>query len=129
MTEKLTPPRVLVVDDELLIRWALCKALTARGSDVREAADAKTAILVASEAGAAFDAVVLDLKLPDADDLSLLATLHARLPTARIVLMTAFGTEDLQAEALRLGAVRVVKKPFDVKALAAQVVEAHQGTH
>ena len=126
MTEKVAPPRVLVVDDEGLIRWALCRALAARGSEVREAGDAKAAILAASESATPFDVVVLDLKLPDSDDLSLLAALRAQLPAARIILMTAFGSEDTQAEALRLGAFRVVKKPFDVKALAAQVVEAHQ---
>jgi DNA-binding NtrC family response regulator len=126
MTENLTAHRVLVVDDEGLIRWAARKALLAHGCVVQEAADAKHALQAASEAVPPFDAVLLDLKLPDSDDLSLLKSIRARLPDARIILMTAFGTAETRAEALALGAFRVVRKPFDVKALAAMVVGSDQ---
>ena len=126
MTENLTAPRVLVVDDEGLIRWAIRKALLGMGCDVLEAADAKSALLAASEAVPPFDAVLLDLRLPDSDDLGLFRSLRASLPAARMILMTAFGTEETQAEAIALGAVRVVRKPFDVKTLAAIVVDACQ---
>ena len=125
MMKNLTAPRVLIVDDEGLIRWAVRKALVTLGCVVQEAADAKHALLAAEEAPP-FDAVLLDLKLPDSDDLGLLRALRACLPTARIILMTAFGTEETRAEALTLGAFRVIRKPFDVKSLAAMVVEAHQ---
>jgi len=125
MTETPTAPRVLIVDDERLLRWALRKALTALGCQVWEVADSQGAIdAVESESG--FDAVLLDLTLPDSSDLAPLRRLRAQLPGARIVLMTAFGTEETKAEALRLGASRVLQKPFDVKGLAAQVVESHQ---
>ena len=126
MAKRSAAPSVLVVDDEGLIRWALRKALSAFGCDVREAGDAKSALAAAAEFEQGFDAVVLlDLKLPDSDDLGLLKRLRAQLPAARIVLMTAFGTEETQAEALRLGAFRVLQKPFDVKVLAAELVGSH----
>ena len=50
-----------------------------------------------------FDVVVLDLRLPDMDDLSLLGTLRQLLPDASLVLMTAFGTPELVAEAHAMG--------------------------
>ena len=125
MTEKFAAPFVLVVDDEGLIRWALRKALSSCGCDVREAADAGAAVRAVTEAEPPFDAVLLDLKLPDSADLSLLAALRTRLPAARIILMTAFGTDQTESDALKLGAFRVVRKPFDVKALAAMAVDWH----
>ena len=79
MMEKLTAPRVLVVDDEGLIRWALGKALVSLGCDVQEAGDARTAIVAASEADTPFDAVLLDLKLPDSDGLGLRLSVRARV--------------------------------------------------
>ena len=126
MTEKLTAPRVLVVDDEGLIRWALRRALAGLGCDVEEAQDAGSAVRAAAQANAEFDVVLLDLKLPDSADLSLLARLRGLLPAARLILMTAFGTEETRSEAITLGAFRVIRKPFDVKAVAAMVVEVHQ---
>jgi len=127
MTEKFTAARVLIVDDEGLIRWALRRALIGRGASVEEAVDARTAMLAASQSETPFDAVVLDLKLPDSDDLGLLSTLRRQLPAARIIVMTAFGSEETCAEALRLGAFRVVQKPFDVKSLAAEVLGGQEG--
>ena len=126
MTEKLTAPRVLVVDDEGLIRWALRRALARLGCDVQEAQDAGSAVRAAAQPDAEFDVVLLDLKLPDSADLSLLARLRGLLPAARLILMTAFGTEETRSEAITLGAFRVIRKPFDVKAVAAMVVEVHQ---
>ena len=41
--------------------------------------------------------------------------------------MTAFGTEETRSKAMALGAFRVIRKPFDVKAVAAMVVDAHNG--
>jgi DNA-binding NtrC family response regulator len=123
MAKNSAPPRVLVVDDEALIRWSLRKALTTLGCDVLEAGDAQSALRLTSDHGN-FDAVVLDLKLPDSQDLGLLGRLRERLPEARLVLMTAFGTPETEADAMTLGAYRVVRKPFDVKALAALVADS-----
>lgn len=125
MAQKSALPRVLVVDDETLIRWSLRRALVALGCDVSEAFDASSALL-AAKTPERFDAILLDLKLPDSDDLTLLSRLRGALPGARIVLMTAFGTQDTEIEALARGASQVVRKPFDVKALAALVVESHR---
>ena len=71
-----TPLRVLIVEDETLIRWAVAEALTAAGHAVLEAPDAATALRIVDEAPEPMDAVVLDLRLPDSSDLSLLAAIR-----------------------------------------------------
>ena len=107
------PRHVLVVDDEPLIRWSVAESLSDLGVDVEQAADARSALRIVSTTALPFDAVVLDLRLPDMDDLSLLGTLRQLLPGASLVLMTAFGTPELVAEARAMGAA-VLDKPFEL---------------
>jgi CheY-like chemotaxis protein len=59
---------VLVVDDEPLIRWSLAELFTDVGYDVAEASDGASALMQVSD-GEAFDAIVLDYRLPDSNDL------------------------------------------------------------
>jgi DNA-binding response OmpR family regulator len=112
---KITAARTLIVDDEPLIRWSLGKALRDRGCAVVEAGDARTALELASTG--AVDLVLLDLKLPDSEDLSLLTRLRGLLPAARFIMMTAFGTPETKTRAIELGAAAIVDKPFLVKAV------------
>jgi DNA-binding NtrC family response regulator len=119
--------RVLVVDDEPLIRWSLTETLTERGCDVVESGDARTARSAVRDASRRFDVVLLDFRLPDSEDLSLLASLRRATPDSRIILMTAFGTPELVRGALDLGAYRVISKPFELLDLAELVAEAGAG--
>ena len=117
------PRHVLVVDDEPLIRWSVSESLSDLGLVVEEAADAASALRVIANAALPFDVVVLDLRLPDMDDLSLLGTLRQTMPDASIILMTAFGTPDVIAEATALGA-EVLNKPFELDELKRLVVRS-----
>ncbi len=72
--------RVLVVDDELLIRWAIAETLGAAGHTVIEAEDGAAALRALSGDGRAVDAVVLDYRLPDSNDLSLLTRIQTSRP-------------------------------------------------
>jgi DNA-binding NtrC family response regulator len=110
------PTQVLVVDDEPLIRWSVSQSLADEGFDVSEAADAATALKMVTTSPLPFRIVVLDFRLPDMNDLSLLGTLRQLLPKARLILMTAFGTPDVIAEARALGAT-VLAKPFELDEL------------
>ena len=112
---------VLVVDDEPLIRWSLKKGLTKRGHDVVEAQSAFEALESIGADQDRFGVVILDYRLPDRQDLSLLADVRRRLPRATVVMMTAFGDADMRAEALALGARAVVDKPFQVSQLIALI--------
>lgn len=108
--------RALVVDDEALIRWSVAETLVGMGMKVQEASDAAGALRVIA-ASVPFDVVILDLRLPDMNDLSLLGRVRQLLPTALVVLMTAFGTPEVIAEATELGAFAVLNKPFELDEL------------
>jgi DNA-binding NtrC family response regulator len=123
---KKSPPRVLVVDDEALIRWSVGESLAVLGVHVEEAADAATALRRVRTSPTPFAVVILDLRLADMADLSLLKALHQLLPAARLVLMTAFATPEIAAEATQLGAT-VLNKPFELDDLSRIVVSATQG--
>ena len=116
--------RVLVVDDELLIRWALREALEAKGYVVTEAADAASARRSVADHGEPPDAVLLDYRLPDSNDLGLLAAIRLSAPSMPVIMMTAHGTGEMVTSALDLGAYRVVSKPFEVQQMADLVAEA-----
>ena len=116
--------RVLVVDDEWLIRWSLREALEARGHIVDEAADAAAVLSALAGERARPDAVVLDYRLPDSNDLALLSAIRLGAPATRVIMMTAHGTDDMIRGALDLGAYRVVSKPFEVDQMADLVADA-----
>ena len=107
-------PRVLVVDDESLVRWSLAETLAERGYDAAEAGDAASAISVLLSSRSRIVAVILDLYLPDAYDLRLLKALRQMSPETPVILMTAHGTREVTAEAIRLGAFAVLDKPFEL---------------
>ena len=118
-----SPPRVLVVDDEPLIRWSVAETLGERGFEVVEQADARgTRSAVGDDAR--FDVVLLDYRLPDSDDLSLLALIRNALPSAQVIVMTAFGRPEVVRGALELGAYQVISKPFEMETIADLVAEA-----
>jgi DNA-binding NtrC family response regulator len=117
--------RVLVVDDEALIRWSLAETLTDDGLSVAEANDGESALRMLADAGP-FDVVVLDYRLPDSNDLGLLASIRRAAPQTAVVMMTAFGTPEMSNAALQLGAYRVVAKPFDMHEMTEVVRQAYR---
>jgi DNA-binding NtrC family response regulator len=105
--------RVLVVDDEPLIRWSIAETLGAAGHRVTEAQDAASALKAMTDEPDP-DLVVLDFRLPDSNDLGLLARIREMAPATSVIMMTAFGTPDMTAGALKLGASKVLSKPFNM---------------
>ena len=113
--------RVLVVDDELLIRWSLCEMLSDRGYLVAEAEDGKGAVRALTDAAELPDVVLLDFRLPDSNDLNLLSRIISLVPEGRVILMTAYGTPELTDAALERGAFTVLHKPFEMQDVTALV--------
>lgn len=120
--------RVLVVDDEALIRWSVTETLTGLGMTVDQAVDAASTLSAIDAAGWRFDVIVLDLRLPDMNDLTLLAAIRRRVPHAAVVLMTAFGTPEIVTAAYDLGVVNVLNKPFELDELSRVVKAAGEMT-
>jgi DNA-binding NtrC family response regulator len=107
--------RVLVVDDEPLIRWSLGERLAAAGYHVSEAGDGAATLAHFGNGEPRIDVVLLDLKLPDTDGISLLKQIKDHAPTCHVIMMTAFGTLDTLQEARDHGVFEVVSKPFDLE--------------
>jgi len=112
-----TAPNVLVVDDEPLVRWSVAETLEDSGYRVTQAGDALSAFEALNGKGGAADVVLLDLRLPDSSDLGVLSMMRRLSPTTPIILMTAYGSNALRAEARARGAYAVIDKPFDMSAL------------
>ena len=113
----------LVVEDEMLIRWSVVETLNKAGCLVTEAPDGATALRVLAETPDAIDVVVLDYRLPDSNDLGLLARIRQLSPRSAVLMMTAFGTPEVIEQALALGVSRVIEKPFEMHDLEAMVAQ------
>jgi DNA-binding response OmpR family regulator len=124
--EKAPIPVVLVVDDERLIRWSLSEGLSDSGYVVRLAASGAEARAALSAFGKEPVVVLLDLRLPDVADLSLLSEIRAARPDVPVIMMTAHGSPEDSRRALELGAVQFVGKPFDVNEVVRLVDAAWQ---
>lgn len=103
-------PRVLVVDDERVIREILADFLTLEGFSVRTAEDGSAALTELSRQP--FDVVISDLKMPKMGGLELLENIRQTSPSTITVIMTGFGTVDTAIEAMKRGAFDYVLKPF-----------------
>jgi DNA-binding NtrC family response regulator len=112
--------RVLVTDDDPLVRWALGARLEELGLEILEAGTVRETLEREAEA----DLVLLDVRLPDGDGLAAAREILARRPRRPLLLMTAFATPELAAEATRAGVRRCIDKPFDTDAVARIVDEA-----
>jgi len=117
----------LVVDDEALIRWAIAETLAELGYSVIEAGDGVSALAILTGSSRPVDVILLDYRLPDSHNLSLLWMIRRLVPATRVVLMTAYGTPDVITRALDLGACRVISKPFEMGEIAAVVQQVHAG--
>ena len=111
--------RVLVVDDEPSIRAELEEALQEAGYQTAGAGDGRAAAELALQQS--FDLCLSDIRMPQLGGLELLARLAATSPETMVILMTAHGELDTAIEALRLGAVDYLLKPFRHEELLAKV--------
>ncbi len=112
-------PRVLVVDDEIGVRRALERGLSAEGMEVVTAADGPNALRVALTG--AFDVVLLDIMLPGLSGYRVLQRLRAEGVRTPVLLLSAKDGEVDQADGLDLGADGYLVKPFSFMVLVAQV--------
>src|SRR5215212_3797248 len=115
-------PRVMIVDDEEVIREFVKTYLEGIGYEVTEAADG--ASLKTFFGGPQPDVVLLDLKLPDADGLTLLPQLKKNWPEAEVIVLTGHGSIEVAVEATKRGAYYFQPKPLDGSTLKLQVERA-----
>ena len=115
------PRRVLIVDDEKLVRWSLAERLRTDGFEPIEAASVTEAIQRSEQP---LDAVVLDYKLPDGDGVKVLTRLHQTDPDLPVIMLTAHKDVETIVAAMRAGAVDYLTKPYDVNDVALRISRA-----
>lgn len=119
-------PRVLVAEDQPEMRALLRRALQRRGYEVVDAADGPGLIdaivrgLLAARTQVP-DLIVTDVRMPGFSGLEVLARLRREGWSTPVILITAFGDAQLHEDAARLGAARVLNKPFAMEDLVAAV--------
>lgn len=109
--------RILIADDEPLMRNFVAETLRRLGKDVVLASDGAEAIRRLEEES--FDLVVTDRKMPHKDGLEVLKTAKALHSGCFVIVMTAFGSIESAVETMRLGAFNYLIKPFSPDALEA----------
>ena len=114
--------RILLADDEVTIAVTLTDALEEAGHEVVQAADTAAALAALEPAqGPAPEVVLTDIRMPGAGGMAVLERSVELDPDRPVVLMTGFGTIDQAVEAMRMGAVNYVQKPFRNEAIVAIV--------
>ncbi|MDR3395004.1 MAG: sigma-54 dependent transcriptional regulator [Parasulfuritortus sp.] len=114
--------RILVVDDEDKMRRLLEMALLAMGYDVVQAADGNEAL--ARFAEGTFDLVLTDLRMPNLDGIGLLRALRERGEEIPVVVLTAHGSVQSAVEAMKLGAIDYIIRPFEMSTVELAVTRA-----
>ena len=104
--------RILIADDEDSLRWVLEKGFRGVGYEVTAVKDGNAAF-AQIETGP-FDLILLDVRMPGMDGLTLLKRTRELRPDAQIVIMTAHGTMETAIQAMQQGAYDYLAKPFDL---------------
>jgi two-component system, NtrC family, response regulator AtoC len=120
MTE--SPARILVVDDEKLIRWSVGERLQRGGYQVLSAETGEQALEIIAQTPP--DVMLLDVKLPGIDGVETLRRALAQQPDVTVLMMSAHSTVDVAVEAMKHGAMDFLVKPFPFQSLDAAVERA-----
>ena len=115
--------RILIVDDEKLVRWALTQKCAEFGYQTLEAESGEEAIRTLQQVDTV-DAVLLDVHLPDLSGIEVLEKLKQAGETRSVIMMTADPQLDDVKAALRLGAYDFVSKPINFEELSVTLQNA-----
>jgi DNA-binding NtrC family response regulator len=116
------PARILVVDDEKLIRWSVAERLQRSGHDVQSAESGEQALEMV--AATPPQVMLLDVKLPGIDGVQTLQRALVIHPEVTVIMMSAHSTVDVAVEAMKHGAMDFLVKPFPFQSLDAAVERA-----
>ena len=115
--------KVLIIDDEPHIRQMMRFTLEASGYQVEEAGDGEAGLARLRDGGA-YDAIVLDQKMPGLDGLQTLRLIRERTPDACVLMVTAYASIELAVDAMKLGATDFLRKPMTPEMLRGAVAAA-----
>lgn len=119
MAAKYSRKKILIVDDENLIRWSLCMTLQGEDYDVHLADSAEAAMDLARKLD--FDLIITDYRLKNENGLTFARRIREISPRTKVFMLTAYGTDELRERARELGVDAFIDKPFDVSFLTREV--------
>jgi two-component system, chemotaxis family, chemotaxis protein CheY len=111
--------KVLLVDDAAFMRMRCAKVLTKLGHAVVEAENGLQALDVFDREKP--DLTLLDITMPEMDGIEALKAIKARMPAAKVAMVSAMGQQSMVLEAIKSGAADFVLKPFDEERLVTAV--------
>lgn len=114
--------KILLIDDEQDFLHVMSERMTARNMEVSTASSAKEGL--AKVASASFDAVILDLAMPEMDGIEALKILKGKNPDLEVILLTGHATIKQGIEAMKLGALDLMEKPADINVLTEKIKAA-----
>lgn len=114
--------RVLLVDDEEEFTEVLSERLSTRGLNVDVSSSGPQAIAMASNKP--YDAVVMDLAMPEMDGIETLKHMVKQNPDIQVILLTGRGTIEKSVDAMKSGAVEFLEKPVDINTLVDTIMKA-----
>src|SRR4030043_1158583 len=117
--------KILVVDDEALVRDIIRKGLSQMGGFNVEVAQSGPEAIEKIEKDV-FDLVLTDLKMPGMDGIELLKTIKGTRPEVMVILMTAYGSIETAVEAMKIGANDYITKPIDLNELLIHISKAQK---
>lgn len=114
--------KVLIVDDETDFLNAISDRLKARDMNVSTAASAKDALKMIDKTS--YDAVVLDLQMPEMDGLEALKIMKQKNPELQVILLTGHATVEKGIAAMKLGAMDLIEKPAELSTIIDRIKHA-----
>ena len=115
--------KVLIVDDEETLTWSMARSLS-KDKDKYEviiANNGKEALNLLKKNK--IDLVISDIRMPDINGLDLLVKIKKEYPQTRVIIMTAYGSSDVQKEANRRGSLYYVEKPFEISDIRKIIID------
>jgi DNA-binding NtrC family response regulator len=103
--------RILIVDDDEIVRRSYLRSLESISCNIESACDGEQALSTMETKP--FDVVLLDMRMPGQDGLSVLRTIKQKWPESEVVIITGYPTVDNAKEAVRLGAYDYLSKPVN----------------
>jgi len=119
-----TQKRVLIVDDEEDLTWTLSKKLSKDKDkfEIFTVNSGKEAIDVLNQMP--FNLVISDVRMPEVSGLDLLNLIKEQYPSTKVIIMTAYGSSDVQQEASLRGSLHYIEKPFEINELRQIIIDA-----
>jgi len=116
--------KILIIDDDLLVRNFLTEALKRHGYEITVVENAKKAFKLLEEVS--FDLVITDMRLPDHSGIEVLRKAKEVNSNTLVIIITAFGSIESSVEAMRIGAFNYLVKPFSAEAMEAVIQKANE---